>query len=151
MADPRLDVKFDGIKATYATFKIDNSTITYSATETNGSAQVDLAVTLSNDETVELIGDGEALLGKLIEVTKDNYCVVQIGGVMTLPGGSGATLTHGTKVVGDLGAASAEGYIRDVVSAAASYSQSEVQEIAKARGLILDASTTTAVVVYLDA
>lgn len=149
MADPRLDTKFEGIGAEYVTYKIDNSTITYDSTKKNGSSQVGLAVRLSTHETVELVGDGEAVLGKLISVDKDNYCVVQTGGYVALPGGSGATLTPGTKIVGDLGAASAEGYVRSVVSAGVAYSQSEAQEIARARGEIIDASTTTAVVVRL--
>ena len=143
MADPRLDVKYDDIKPVFVTYKIDNSTITYSAPEVRGSAQRDLVVSLSAAETVELIGDGEAIEGKLISVTKDNFCTVQIGGIMTLPGGSGATLTLGKKIVGDLGAASAEGYIREVNTATAA-------ELGLMRGRIIDAGTTTAVVVHLD-
>lgn len=142
MADPRLDVKFPGIKPEYVTFKIDNSTITYSATVDNGSSQVGLAVGLSAAETVELVGDGEEVVGKLIEVSSDNYCVVQVAGWMTLPGGASATLTLGTKIVGDLGAASAEGYIRTVDTSTAA-------ELGVARGMIVDAGTTTAVVVRL--
>ena len=141
MADPRADVRFDGIGAVYATFKIDNSTITYSATETNGSAQVGLAVALSAAETVELVGDGEEVIGKLIAVDADNFATVQIAGAMTLPGGTSASLTLGKKIVGDLLVA-AEGYIREVNTATAA-------ELGLARGLILDAGTTTAVVVYL--
>lgn len=142
MSDPRLDVKYDDIKAEFVTFKIDNSTITYSATQVNGSAQVGLAVTLSGAETVELAGDGEDVVGKLISVDADGYCVVQTGGFMTFPGGSGATLTLGNKIVGDLGAASAEGYVRAVNTAVAA-------ELGVARGMIIDASVTTAVVVRL--
>ena len=141
MADPRADVRFDGIGAVYATFKIDNSTITYSATSTNGSAQVGLAVGLSAAETVELVGDGEEVIGKLIAVDADNFATVQIAGAMTLPGGTSASLTLGKKIVGDLLVA-AEGYIREVNTATAA-------ELGLARGMILDAGTTTAVVVYL--
>ncbi len=142
MADPRLDVKFENIGYRAETFKIDNSTITYSATEANGSAQVGLAVTLSAAATVELVGDGEKVVGKLISVDADNYAVVQTKGYCTLPGGAGATLTLGEKIVGDLGAASAEGYIRAVATATAA-------ELGHAHGCIVDASTTTAVVVDL--
>jgi hypothetical protein len=142
MADPRADTKFDDIKPAFVTFKIDNSTITYSATSARGSASVDLAVALSAAETVELVGDGEEIVGKLIEVFPDNYCTVQVGGVMTLPGGSGATLTLGKKIVGDLDALSAEGYIREVNTAQAA-------ELGVCRGQIWDAGTTTAVVVYM--
>lgn len=139
--DPRDDVRFDEVGERW-TFEIDNSTITYSETEDNGSAQVGLAVTLSADDTIELVGDGEHVLGKLISVDADDKAVVQVSGYMTLPGGSGATLTLGEKVVGDLGTASAEGYIRAVATGTAS-------ELGHARGHIQNNDDTTAVVVRL--
>lgn len=142
MADPRADVAFDGIQPEYVTVAIDNSTITFSATATNGSSQVGLAVALSTHGTVELVGDGEEVFGKLISVESDNFATVQVAGWMTLPGGSGATLTPGKKIVGDLGAASAEGYIREVATGTAA-------ELGVARGMIVDASTATATVVRL--
>lgn len=142
MADPRLDVKFDELHARRTTYKIDNSTITYDATKANGSDQVGLAVTLSDDETVALAGDGEAIEGKLISVESDNYCTVQVGGYCTLPAGTSASLTNGKKIVGDLLVA-AKGYIREVATATAA-------ELGVARGRIIDNSTTTAVVVDLD-
>lgn len=141
MADPRADVVFDGINAEYTTFAIDNSTITYSATAANGSSQVGLAVAFSTHGTVELAGDGEEIVGKLINVEKDNFCTVQTGGYMTLPGGTSATLTPGKQIVGDL-LVSAEGYIREVATGTAA-------ELGVSRGMIVDASTTTAVVVRL--
>lgn len=141
MADPRADVRYEEIGALFLTFKIDDSSITYSATETNGSAQVGLAVTFDDDETVSLVADGEAVIGKLISVTADNYCTVQVAGAMTLPGGTSATLTNGKQIVGDLLVA-AEGYIREVAEATAA-------ELAVSRGWIIDNSVTTAVVVYL--
>lgn len=141
MADPRADVNFNEIGAEFVTFKIDNSTITYSATSTNGSASVGLAVTLSAAETVALAADGEAIVGKLISVEADNYCTVQVAGFMTLPGGTSATLTLGAAIVGDLLVA-AKGYIR--VS-----DGSTAAEIIAQRGMIIDAGVTTAVVVRL--
>lgn len=141
MSDPRLDVHYGEIAPLFLTFKIDNSTITYSATATNGSSQVGLAVALSAAETVELAGDGEEIVGKLISVEADNYCTVQVKGTMTLPGGTSASLTVGKKIVGDLLVA-AEGYIREVATGTAA-------ELGVARGMILDAGDTTAVVVLL--
>lgn len=141
MADPRAAVNFEGINAEYVTFAIDDSTITYSATATNGSAAVGLAVAFSASGTVELAGDGEEVVGKLISVESDGFCVVQTGGFMTLPGGTSATLTPGKKIVGDL-LVSAEGYIREVATGTAA-------ELGVARGMIVDAGTTTAVVVRL--
>jgi hypothetical protein len=142
MADPRASVDFVGIGYRAETFKIDNSTITYDATKSGGSTQVGLAVRLSAAATVELVGDGEDVVGKLVQVDKDKFAVVQTKGYLTLPGGSGAALTRGEKIVGDLGAASAEGYIRAVDTSTAS-------ELGHARGRIIDAGTTTAVVVDL--
>jgi hypothetical protein len=142
MADPRLDVSIVGVGAVYASFKIDDSTITYDATKDGGSSQVGLAVALSAAETVELVGDGEEVVGKLISVESDDIATVQIAGGMTLPGGSGASLTLGKKIVGALNALSAEGYIREVAVATAA-------ELGLARGFIVNAGTTTEVEVYL--
>lgn len=141
MSDPRADVNFNEIGAEFVTFKIDNSTIAYSATAANGSAQVGLAVALSAAETVELAGDGEEVVGKLVSVEPDGYCTVQVAGFMTLPAGTSASLTVGKKIVGDL-LVSAEGYIREVATGTAA-------ELGVARGMIIDAGVTTAVVVRL--
>ena len=144
MANPRDTVAFDGLASPsdFNTYKIDNSTITYSSTAANGSAQVGLAVTLSADNTIQLVGDGEGVLGKLISVDNQNKAVVQTGGFMELPGGSGATLTRGKAIVGDLGASSAEGYIREVNTAVAA-------ELGVARGFIQAPGTASATVVKL--
>ena len=141
MADPRADIEFDGIKAEFVTFAIDDSTITYSATAVGGSAQVGLAVAFSASGTVELAGDGEEIVGKLVSVEKDGFCTVQTAGYMTLPAGTSASLTPGKKIVGDL-LVSAEGYIREVATGTAA-------ELGVARGMIVDASVTTAVRVRL--
>ena len=141
MADPRLAVAYGGIGARFATFKIDNSTITYLATADGGSSQVGLAVTLSAADTVALVADAGAVLGKLIHVESDNTCTVQIAGAMTLPAGTGASLTPGKAIVGCLLVA-ARGYIREVNTAVAA-------ELGVCRGVILDAGTTTAVELVL--
>lgn len=132
----------EGIGQVIETFAIDNSTITYSATEEGGSAAVGLAVTLSAARTVALAADADRVIGKLIAVEADGTAAVITKGVVTLPGGSGATLTLNLPIVGDLGAASAKGYIRVSDSAVAA-------EINKSRGFIEDAGTATAVVVHL--
>ena len=140
MADPRAAAKKVGIGYKAETYAHDN-TIVYSATVANGSASVGLAVSLESDEVVTLAGDGENVLGKLIKVESDGFCVVQTEGYMTLPAGTSATLTAGSKIVGDL-LVSAEGYIRVVATGTAA-------ELGVARGIIIDATTTTAVVVKL--
>ncbi len=142
MASVRAIVEHDGNHAEYETFKIDNDTITYVSTEERGSASRDLAVTMSADDTVKLTEDAERVVGKLISVSDDNMARVQVGGYMTLPGGSGASLTRGKSIVGDLGAASAKGYIREVDTATAA-------ELGVAAGEIVNNGTTTAVLVKL--
>ena len=142
MANPRLAVSFSGIGALSATFLIDNSTITYAATSAGGSAVVGRAVTMDSDDTVKLAGDGDPVVGKLLKVEPDDVATVQIIGVMELPGGAAASLTLGKKIVGAASAVPADGYIREVATATAA-------ELGLMRGRILDAGTTTAVVVEL--
>jgi hypothetical protein len=135
------------------TFKIDNSTIVYDGTAANGAAttMIGKAVTLSADDTVALAADGDAVVGKLISVEADNKCSVRVHGFVALPAGASATVTRGKKIVGALGASSAKGYIRDAVIAGGTYAAAEANEIQKARGLIIDVGTTTAVGVILGA
>lgn len=143
MADPRLVVTNVGVEPRYRTYLIDNSTITFSATVSGGSAKVGLAVTFSAANTVQTVGDGEAVIGKLIQVEANNVCRVQIGGCLTLPGGTGATLTLGKAIVGDLGGGgSDEGYIREVATGTAA-------ELGVSRGFIANAGDTAAVEVEL--
>lgn len=140
MADPRAAVSHLGIEYKADTFPHD-ATIVYDQLLENGSAQVGLAVTLESDNLISLVGDGEHVQGKLIKVESDGFCVVQYKGVMTLPAGTGAGLSAGEAIVGDLLVA-AEGYIREVATATAA-------ELGHARGEIIDASVTTAVVVRM--
>ena len=65
-----------------------------------------------------------------------------LGGVMTLPAGTGATLTYGAPVVGRLGTSGAEGYIGAAVASTAA-------EANIARGQIVAASDTANVRVQL--
>lgn len=145
MADPRSAIDFQGIGEEVVTYKIDNSTITYDATKVNGAAttMIGKAVMLSAAGTVALTSDGAAVEGKLMAVTDDNFCTVQVGGYCDLPGGLSASLTLGKKIVGATGASSARGYIREVATGTAA-------ELGLARGRIVDAGTATAVMVDLD-
>lgn len=138
MPDPRAAVAFDNIDSMVVTVAHD-STIVFDRTQDGNSAQVGLAVALVSNDTVTLIGDGEVVFGKLLRVGPDGFCSVQIGGGMTLPGGLAATLTVGTRIEGDLGAASAEGYIQTESDAAPPVG----------RGLIINSAVATAVVVIL--
>lgn len=142
MADPRATLlHVQDAEGRTETFTIDGVSITYSATQTGGSAAVGKAVTLVAG-VLELAADGEAILGKLLKVEPDNTALVQISGFMTLPGGTSATLTQGARIVGDLLVA-AEGYIQAAASGTAAHH-------VVSRGFIVDASDTAAVVVYLN-
>lgn len=142
MADPREDVRFEGIGYEAESFLHDN-TIVYDPLVAGGAAQVGLAVTTEADRQVSLVGDGERVTGKLVKVEPGGIAVVQTGGHMTLPGGDGATLTIGEQIVGDLGAAAAEGYIRAVATGTAA-------ELGHSRGEIIDNDDTENVVVRLE-
>jgi hypothetical protein len=139
MADPREDVRHVGIGYVAFPYTHDD-TIVFDIEEENGSAQVGLAVTLESDAVVSLAGDGEEVEGKLVKVEPGGLAVVQVGGVMELPAGNAATVTVGTKIVGALGAASAEGYIK---SASTQHTVS--------RGTIIDNDDLENVVVRLEA
>jgi hypothetical protein len=111
------DINYDAI-----TMKIDAVTITYDVTQVRGAsaAMIGKAVgPAAAADTVELVSDGEAVLGTLIEVFADGFCTVQHRGFTPLPAGQAATVTVGTQIVGALGAASAKGYIRSANSATA--------------------------------
>lgn len=142
MANPRAVVDFEGIGVRRETYIADNSTIVFDSTESNGSAQVGLAVQLTGNATVALTEDGTEVLGRLERVHADGMCVVQTHGGCSLPAGDGATVTAGSKIVGDLGAANAKGYIRNAVA--------DSTDDVPARHTILDASTSTAVKVMLN-
>lgn len=139
MADPRAANSFELGPHPHqiATFAHD-ATIVYSAAQEGGSAQVGLAVSIESSNVVTLAGDGENVLGKLLRVDADGFCSVQHSGFMELPGGNGATLTAGLKIVGAVAAGPLEGYIRAVNT-----------EDTVSRGMIIDSSTATAVVVLL--
>jgi hypothetical protein len=133
MADPRDEAAYDGIAAHYTTYEHDN-TIVFDATKTGGSEQAGLAVTIVDDKKVGLVGDGQAVKGKLILVEAGGMCNVQDEGYLTgMKVGDGGALTPGAKVVGDLGPANAKGYIRDVNAAVAA-------ELLAARGEVIDAT-----------
>ena len=142
MADPRLTYDYTDIKPVLMSFAADG-TITYDRTLAKGSAQAGLAVTMSASKQVSTAADAEGIAGVIDHVEADGTVVVQVGGVATMKGGTGATLTPGSKIVGDLGGGgAAEGYIRSVAAAT-------LAEVAVARGTILDASDATAVKVWL--
>lgn len=149
MSNPRT-VNNTGARESGITYKIDNSTITFDATKTGGSAQVGLAVTFSGNDTVALVGDNERVVGKLAQVYADNTCTVIDQGFVTLPAGSGATVTAGKRIVGDLGPSSAKGYIQNAPDFGAAYAEATADAQVAAAHLITNAATATAVVVRLD-
>jgi hypothetical protein len=141
MANPRGVVDYEGIGVRRVTYIADGS-IVFDSTKANGSAQVGMACQLTAANTVGLTVDGSEVEGRIERVHADGMVVVQREGGCSLPGGDGATLTPGTKIVGALRPGGGGGGIRTAAASAA--------EAALARGVILDASTTTAVKVMLD-
>lgn len=141
MSNARSTVDFTEIKPLRITCIADASTVTFDRTYAGGSASIGLAVNLSASKTIQLAGDQEMVLGVLTNVEPDGMCTVQVGGVCTFKGGTSATLTPGSRIVGDL-LVSAKGYVQTVATDSAAH-------VAAGRGVILDASTTTAVQVLL--
>lgn len=142
MSDPRKTVLNTEVFAPTRTRKIDNSTIVYDKTKVGGSAGVGKAVKFSADDTVALTTDGSEVLGVLESVEADGFCTVRERGPVSLPGGSGASLTLGKKIVGAVDGSSNGGFIREVATGTAA-------ELGKARGYICNNDDTTAVVVDL--
>jgi hypothetical protein len=120
VADPRATVDHTGVGQLNATYAIDNSTITFDRTKANGIGGTGgLAVTLSGNNTVARATDGQALVGKLLNVEPDGMATVQVDGYCRLAGGNGATLTRGTHAVGAVDGSANPGYIRSAASGTA--------------------------------
>lgn len=152
MTSARKKVLYREIDTVPATYKIDNSTITYDSSKGGGSAQVGLAVNLSASGTVQLVSDAETVLGRLVMVDADNFATVQVDGYAMLPKGNGATVTPGTKIVGALGPSSAKGYVRNVAVATlaeVAVAVGMIQDTSSNANVILDAGTAVAGVVVL--
>lgn len=141
MADPRKDASYEGIGYRGETFKHDN-TIVFDKTKVGGSEQVGLAVTMNAADQVTLVADAQRVAGRLQSVEGDGFCTVQTEGGCELKGGTGATLTPGSRIVGALLVA-AKGYIRTAAATAA--------ENAVAEHEIRDAADATKVMVMLGA
>jgi hypothetical protein len=141
MANPRNTVKFDGINYNAQTFFTDSS-ISFDRDEPNGSAQVGLAVKMTGAKTVGLTTDGSGVVGVIQSVESDDKASIHVGQYVEFPGGDGATLTLGSKIVGDLGPASAPGYIRVVATGTPA-------ELGVAKGEIVDAADPTKTMVKM--
>lgn len=136
--DPRNVISLESIDANYVTLIPDGTTIVFDITQLDGAAVATIgqAVSLSGNSTVQLASDAQGVIGRLVSVEADLKCTVQFEGFMRLPGGSSATLTLGSRIVGALGAASAKGFIRSASGSAAA-------EIILMAGRIIDATDTT--------
>ena len=135
----------------YKQFHIDDSDITFSDTEKNGSAQagVKLAVTMvttaDNEEQIRLAGDGDSVVGRLESVSKSKLASVAVrGSRIKFKGGTSATLTRGVGIVGDL-LASARGYVRSPVTTS---NVAGIEESQKARGVLIDDDPTDPILMF---
>lgn len=142
MADPRsATTSRIGVDPDGRTYKADGVDIVYDGTKADGSVSAGLAVMISANGTVRLTADGSRVLGKLLKVSDDGFCSVQIGGVVTLP--SSGTITPGTAIVGALNSA-ARGYVRSVVPAT-------LADVAAGNHIVNDASDAANVEIELYA
>jgi hypothetical protein len=94
----RSDPKFTIDTGKRVTFFHDGS-ITYDITLVGGAAEVGQVVTVTADDTVGLITNGDPFLGLLILVEADGKCTVQLNGMMDVPT-DGDPITFNSRVVG---------------------------------------------------
>lgn len=151
MANPRKTISHIGIGFRSTTMLVDAITLTYSATEKNGSAGAGLAVAAKTtvEDTVELVTTDQRVLGKVLQVEPDGACAVQIEGGCELPQGTGPALIRGRRIVGALSTA-ARGYIAGVADPAAAYAQAEAIRVLNAGHTVLKIADTTKAQVYLS-
>lgn len=97
---------------------VNEDTATYKLATGITSADEGKAVALTDDSTVGLGSDGDALEGKLLKVESDGYGTVQIGGFLVLPYKTGVVPTLKGKVVVD-GAGNVKDYATDTATNAA--------------------------------
>lgn len=144
MANPRKTTFHDGIGYRALTFFADGSTITFDATQPDGSAAAGLAVgfVAGSQHTVELVAADQAIVGRLDHVEGDGTVVVQVEGECKLPQGNAVTVVRGARIVGALGPSSARGYIGPAVGTSGTTALA-------GRHLVVDIVPTTAVSVML--
>lgn len=141
MPNPRNTVAFQGINYNAQTFLTDSS-ISFDRNQPGGSAQVGKAVKMTGAKTVGLTTDGSGVVGVILSVESDDKATIHTGQYVEFPAGEGATLTLGSKIVGDLGPDNAQGYIRVVATATAA-------ELGVAKGEIIDAADPTKTMVKM--
>ena len=116
------------------TFQGDGVTIKYDITKPGRSDAVGKAYKFNADGKGELVGDGEAFDGKVIEVESDHkFTGAYMFGGLRLPIGESATVARGDKLVGALGPESAKGYVKAVTdpSALAALEATDINDDAK--------------------
>jgi hypothetical protein len=111
MADPRTVIVYDEIGIQRQTLIADGVTILYDSTKAGGSVSVGLAVSLSANDTVQLAGDGETVIGQLDWVEKDLKCSVAVKGFLIFKGGTTPALVRGAGIIGALSTA-AKGFVK---------------------------------------
>jgi hypothetical protein len=105
MPDPRAVIKHNRIENTALPFVAAAGLIAgYNAALAGGHAKANgnYAVTLVGDNTVDLAGDGEVVLGVLMELSKDGFASVVQDGVQYFRKSAAAIVRNGS-IVGALG------------------------------------------------
>ena len=102
------------------TLQGDGDTIRYDITKPGRSDAVGKAFKINADGKGELVSDGDAIDGKVLEVDDDHkFTAAYMFGGLRFPLGDSATVERGDKIVGALGANSAKGYVKAVTDASA--------------------------------
>ena len=102
------------------TLQGDGDTIKYDITKPGRSDAVGKAFKINADGKGELVADGDAIDGKVIEVDDDHkFTAAYMFGGLRFPLGDSNTVARGDKIVGALGVDSAKGYVRSADAVAA--------------------------------
>ena len=95
------------------TLQGDGSTIKYDSTKKNRSEAVGKAYKINADGKGELVVDGDAIDGKVIDVEDDHkFTAAYMFGGLNFPLGDSETVSKGDRIVGALGASSAKGHVK---------------------------------------
>lgn len=140
-----LGTEWEGIGVIRATYPVaSNVRIPYDRTVDGNSSAKGLCVHVSANGVVDTVAAGERIHGVIERVEEDpsgtNVATVAIRGIVTVKAGDNG-LTVGKSIMGDT-LSSAEGYATDV-------DPTTLSEVAQQRGTVIDATTSTAVLVLL--
>ena len=99
------------------TFQGDGDTIKYDITKSGRSNAIGKAFKINADGKGELVDDGDAIDGKVLDIDDDHkFTAAYMFGGLRLPIGDSETVARGDKLLGALGPDSAKGYVKAVAA-----------------------------------